>query len=169
MCKIPEKNGHSDTLKLFYSELGNWPQLSVPVYSVNDWQFYSFSLSALPPNFNFAFEATSGAGGGVFLDDIKLYDDLVSIQVQNACVPEPLIYQNRASSKLTAEFITKELTQTEIKLISVEGRIIQSAYFSFLYPGNHSVTLDISDVKTGIYILSMVQNDHLFTRKIFVY
>lgn len=69
------------------------------------------------------------------------------------------IYPIPAGNNLT--IVSRDGQHFEIKLIGQDGRTYASA------SGKTQLTLDISTVPSGIYILSIISNDGVSTRKIF--
>ncbi|NOZ45704.1 MAG: T9SS type A sorting domain-containing protein [Chlorobi bacterium] len=81
MCKIPGNQGNSDTLKLYYYSSGNWHQIFEPLSSIEEWHLVEYSLESLPSSFHFGFEAISGKGNGVFIDDIVFEDKKLNSKI----------------------------------------------------------------------------------------
>lgn len=169
MCKLPGNQGLTDTLKLYYSVSGNWIQISDPITTINDWQLLTYNLESLPLSFHFAFEATSGGGNGVFLDDIFFEDK--EVLVQNLKFEKDLmkIILDRSSSKLTIDLKIKIKTKCKITLSSINGTVVKSYINKILSPENHQINIDISSLRSGVYIASAKFDNRILTKKVIIH
>ncbi|MCK9423515.1 MAG: T9SS type A sorting domain-containing protein [Bacteroidales bacterium] len=168
MCRIPQVQGHSDTLKLFYYHYMDWIQVADPIYSVDDWQSFSFPLDSLPQIFHFGFEATAGGGSGVYLDDILFMDQSVHISDRDFKKPLLEIRPVPATSSLILDINTNENTEFHGTLFSVDGKPVKSFSARMLMPGSHQVNLDISDLIPGMYFLTAFFTDRIITKKVVI-
>jgi hypothetical protein len=168
-CKIPQTGDYSDTLKLYYLTDGSWIQYSDPIYSIDDWQLHTYSLESLPSFSRFAFEATSGGGSGVFLDDVVFEDELVNIQKQGINKPFMEIMPNPATSTLTLNLVIEEDTKFSATIFSIDGKPVKSNINQVLIPGNHKINIDICDLDAGIYFISANLNNNILTKKVLIY
>jgi len=169
-CKIPPTGVLSDTLKLYYcSPSDNFIQFSNPLYSIDDWQLVTVSLESLPLDFHFAFEATSGGGNGVYLDDIIFDDKTVSIQDHIPTKPIFKIRQNPVTSLLTIDLTLKEKSELKIVLYTIDGQPVKSIRKQILDKGSQEINIDVNDIEAGLYVI-VVRLDKQFTsRKIVKY
>lgn len=166
MCKLPPKNGLSDTLKLHYLSAGNWVQVSDPLFNIDDWQFFTFSLESMPLSFHFAFEAIAGGGNGIYLDDIIFEDKTVSVQDHKFISSTMKVEQNPVASVLTLDLNLKEASQCSFVLYTIEGHTVKSVEEQFIENGNQKISIDVSDLNAGLYIVEAKFNNQITSRKI---
>lgn len=170
MCKLPPKNGLSDTLKLYYENANNYVLISDPVYNIDDWQLFTFTPDSMPATgFRFAFEATAGGGNGVYLDDIKVEDKTVFVEEHKIMNSSLKVEQNPVASLLSLDIYLKEKTLCSFMLYTIEGHLVRSVEEQFLETGNQKISIDISDLCAGLYIIEATLNQQLITKKIVKY
>lgn len=165
MCRAPQHDGLSDTLKLYYESHGNWVQISEPLYAINNWQLLTLSLKSLPLSFHFAFEATEGGGNGVYLDDIIFEDE--TLDVQNYFNDESLIklFPNPSISSIMLELKLKEITNCIVTICTNKGCQTNIKKNQMLNPGNHKINIDISELSPGLYFVKIILNNKISVKK----
>lgn len=65
-----------------------------------------------------------------------------------------LLYPNPAVNETTLK-ITADGTRTSLKVIDLTGRTVLEPFGGVLQPGEHTIPIDISSIKTGQYILQV--------------
>ena len=79
------------------------------------------------------------------------------------------IYPNPASSELTIKIGLDYVSNTQLQIIDLTGKIVKDFSEKFDYEhGIYKAKLDISDLKTGIYFVKVVQPDKVFSKKLLV-
>lgn len=79
------------------------------------------------------------------------------------------VYPNPASSDLTVKIGLDYISNTQLQIIDLTGKIVKDYSKEFKYEhGFYKAQLDISDMKSGIYFVKVVQPDNVFTKKLLV-
>ncbi len=148
MCKIPEIDGKSDSLIV---SIKGHPYTDV-LHSINDWQL--LSISQLPyEEFIIVFKATSGGGGGVYIDDLEVKGSPVGMGKNDPFESSLSISPNPAGEYLNIKTNTTGTKNCEIHLHSLDGSLLKSV--KPILNQNERYRLDLSDVPAGIYFLSI--------------
>ncbi len=169
--KIPLNNLYSDTLKLYYCA-GNpnyfpWIPFSYPITGSNNWEHFKCSLQSLPNSFHFGFEAIYGGGSGIYLDDIKFFDKLVSID--DKILSEDLdfnIYPNPAKESFILTNMNKFNSPVIMKITNSYGYDICTKHYNSF---NIDTKIDVSYLPNGIYFITIKASNISRTKKIIVY
>lgn len=79
------------------------------------------------------------------------------------------IYPNPASSELSVSIGLDYVSNTQLQIIDLTGKIVKDFTKEFDYEhGIYKARLDISDLKAGIYFVKVVQPDKAFSKKLLV-
>jgi len=78
------------------------------------------------------------------------------------------IYPNPASSYVNIDFFVEEKNTVQINILDINGRQVLSLINAPLAKGRHSVSLNTSDIKTGIYYVHYREANNLTTQKLLV-
>ena len=70
------------------------------------------------------------------------------------------IYPNPAKDVLNIDIAANELSQTEIKLLDMSGRVVKSL-IQHTQKGMNNISLNLSDVATGVYGVQIYENNKL--------
>jgi hypothetical protein len=70
------------------------------------------------------------------------------------------IYPNPATDKLNVDVSISKVAQLEVRLLDMSGRVIKSTLQQTV-KGMNNVTLDLSDIATGVYGVQIYQNNNL--------
>ncbi len=159
MCKIPEIDGKSDSLIV---SIKGHPYTDV-LHSINDWQL--LSIPQLPyEGFRIEFKATSGGGGGVYIDDLEVKGSPVGMEKNDPSGSSLSISPNPAGEYLNIKTNTTGTKSCEIHLHSLDGSVLKSV--KPILNQNERYRLDLSDVPTGIYFLSLKLEEENHIEKI---
>lgn len=165
--KIPENQGLSDTLSVHCT--GSDSILIEALYATNDWQFAQFSLDKAPIIFQVGFRANAAGGNGVFLDDIRFFSETVDVKQPLAKIPLVSIFPNPASSFFHLNLNLPESANVKFTVCSMEGKVIKTDVSQHMTPGQQRITMNVSDLEPGIYLLSVQVNDKVLNRKLLKY
>ncbi len=161
--KIPENNGMSDTLSVHCPSDSTLIQA---LYATNDWQFAQVSLDKVPIPFKVVFRANAAGGNGIYLDDIRFFDETVDVKDQNLTVASVDIFPNPASSFFNLNLNLPEPADVKLSLCSMEGKLLKNNVRQHMMPGKQRLTMDVSDLKPGIYLVCVQVNDNLINQKL---
>tara|TARA_Y100001954_G_scaffold239233_1_gene312216 strand:+ start:1546 stop:3657 length:2112 start_codon:yes stop_codon:yes gene_type:complete len=125
----------------------------------NEWNEYTL---VLPQSiyqtefFRVMFEFESRLGNNIFLDDINIttYNEEMLILEERTVGPNWFLYPNPSEtgiSNLSCSII--QAHDAEIKIVDVQGRILEQVYNGNLQSGQHNFELNQADKTTGTYFL----------------
>lgn len=163
--KIPENNGLSDTLSVYTGGL----TLIQALYATNEWQFAQVSLDSVYKHFMICFKATAAGGDGIFLDDIRFFDETVDVKEQTLKTTSVEIFPNPVSSFFNLNLNLPEPAEVKLTLCSMEGKVMKTNTSEYIMPGKQSMTMDVSDLKPGVYLISVRVNDNIINHKLVKY
>jgi hypothetical protein len=164
--KIPENQGLSDTLKVYLWHNSNLTTLMQPLSATEEWQYVEMLLSVNSGNFQIGFEATAAGGNGIYLDDFRVFDETVDVKDQPLKTASVDIYPNPASSFFHLNLNLPESANVKLTVCSMEGKVIKTNVSQHMMSGEQNLTMDVSDLKPGIYLVSMQINDNLINQKL---
>lgn len=134
--------------------------------SASDWRNDTIDLSAyVGGNVSLKFVNICGYGNNLYLDNINLtVQSFASVQELNEGL-ELNIMPNPASNETTLQF-TKALTEeTILTLVSLDGKVLLS---EILEKGSTTKTIDVSALKSAVYLVHLNSNGKNTIRKIVV-
>lgn len=165
--KIPENQGLSDTLSVHCIGYYQYDTTLIQaLYATNSWQFAQFSLDKAPIIFQVGFRANAAGGNGIFLDDIRFFSETVDVKQPSAKIPLISIYPNPASSIFHLNLNLPESANVKLTLCAMEGKVIKTNISQNMMSGKQRITMDVSDLKPGIYLVSIQVNDNIINHKL---
>jgi len=69
------------------------------------------------------------------------------------------VHPNPFNPVTTIRFAVPELTDVNISIYDIQGRLVESLIDEKLSPGNHSVQWNAEEVSTGVYFLKLESSD----------
>lgn len=167
--KIPENQGLSDTLSVHCLGYQWDTTLIQALYATNEWQFAQVSLDKAPIIFQVGFRANAAGGNGVFLDDVRFFSETVDVKQPSTNIPLVSIFPNPASSFFNLNLNLPEPAEVKLTLCSMEGKVMKTNTSEYIMPGKQSMTMDVSDLKPGVYLISVRVNDNIINHKLVKY
>lgn len=167
--KIPKYQGLSDTLKVYLCKGSNLTLLLPPLSAAEEWQFIEMTIPITTSGFQIGFEATAAGGNGVYLDDFRVFDEIVDIKEQPLNVASIDIFPNPASSFFNLNLNLPEPADVKLTLSTMEGKVLKTNASQHMMPGKQRMTMDVSDLKPGIYLVSVQVNDNIINQKLVKY
>jgi hypothetical protein len=168
-AKVPLNNGLTDTLRAYYQFGNQWFPLGQPIHSLDEWHFFSHTIDAnIYVDTRLKFVASSGAGRGVYLDDIVFEEKTVSIENPALNSDNLTLFPNPASLNATLICPSVESGNVWVKLYNSNGKLVKSIPEidnSRLISG---VELDLSDFPTGIYFVEVVGEQRRLTQTLVI-
>ncbi|MDP2176463.1 MAG: M43 family zinc metalloprotease [Bacteroidota bacterium] len=136
----------------------NWTTLSSNTNSI--------SISNLIKNTNYEYQVQNvcKSGNSIFsasnftVTKSSTKRDDLSVDANPIISNQIKIYPNPANEKLFIEIHSESSQKTEIQLIDYTGKIIRTETIE-LTKGEHTLTLDITDLKPGVYIIKILKDD----------
>ena len=152
-------SGDQDQLRVFYktSVNGDWVQIGEYLENVTAWTEVTLDLPDPSADYYIGFQATSGYGYGVTLDDVCVQAALSTSENE---LLDMIIYPNPVSG----DFVTIQSAVEglkEIEIYTVTGRKIMDTTIN----GN---TLDVSTFNSGFYMLKVIINGQSKVSKLVV-
>ncbi|MBE0662057.1 MAG: T9SS type A sorting domain-containing protein [Bacteroidales bacterium] len=140
-------------------QLMNNPSITVPIDEINSETFPGVD------NYGKIYAATFGRG---------IYKTTRFVGIGSSPETEKLIqnrlniYPNPASQTMFVGFNSTDNSPVEISITDLSGRSIQQQSFGPLVQGQHNLQLDISKLKSGIYLVQLKNGEHTLSNKLIV-
>lgn len=148
----------SNTLKTIPSlQVGPY----VPVAASSDWRLEKISIDDfyLSDNVRFKFSFTSGGGNNIFIDDVNL-NGINSVGIKNNFFVGGIkVFPNPATEQLNVSYTLKNKTAIQFEIIDVIGKICLVQISDRINEGENISSINLSDLKSGIYFIRIKQND----------
>ena len=141
------------------------------VPEINDWKQESKDISAFTNETHvmLKFEMRSFGGNCLYIDDVKI-EDALSVNFKNLKNKFDFeVFPNPINEHSVLSYILNWSVQVEIKITSILGD--ELAYFTECQnKGEHEIIIGslISDIKAGIYFVTIISGNNSATRKIIV-
>jgi hypothetical protein len=150
-AKVPEMQGLSDTLEIYVN--GYFVDT---LYSINQWQLFHFYQLYLYNPLILEFVAKCGGGAGIYVDDISVFE---YTSVQNLFNNDSYfnIFPNPASSFITITTTNNQPVE-EVIIYNHLGQKVLTAK-----PVNN--TVDVSGLKTGLYLIEILTENRITRTK----
>jgi hypothetical protein len=95
-----------------------------------------------------------------------------TVHASNSVIPgeKPLsIYPNPATDQLKVEFVTENAMVPEIRIFDLTGKMVRLFDKEFILKSEvFRADLDISDLKSGIYFVKVIQGERVWSEKLVV-
>ncbi|NCA86627.1 MAG: PKD domain-containing protein [Clostridia bacterium] len=107
-------------------------------------------------------------GDNVFVDNLSIMGSLVGVDEPMA-VPFDItaVYPNPAKDNVTISYYTNTQTQVRVRLSSINGQLVHTSQYN-AHSGNNTLTLDVSQLPQGVYVMTVESSNGLTTKKIIV-
>jgi subtilisin family serine protease len=107
-------------------------------------------------------------GDNVFVDNVSIMGSLVGVE-EPVAVPFDItaVYPNPAKDNITVSYFTNAQTQVRVRLSSITGQLVHNAEYS-AHNGNNTLTIDVSQLPQGVYVMTVESSNGVTTKKIVV-
>lgn len=107
-------------------------------------------------------------GDNVFVDNLSIMGSLVGVD-EPLAVPFDItaVYPNPAKDNVTISYYTNTQTQVRVRLSSINGQLVHTSQYN-AHSGNNTLTLDVSQLPQGVYVMTVESSNGLTTKKIIV-
>lgn len=160
--KIPGNGANYDKLYIYLdSEL-----FSGPLEMTNSWAYYEMEFF-VEGQFDFYFEAQSDDGAGIYIDNF-FFDHTVGVfdKGENA-FDETSIFPNPVTNTLNVQINSTSNHSCVFEVLAFNGKMVK--YFKRdMETGIQTLSLNVKDLKSGIYFLKIISNGDLFIRKFII-
>ena len=75
-------------------------------------------------------------------------------------------YPNPFNPSVTVDFMINKPSIVEIKVLNIEGKVVDNIENSFMNEGNHSVTWYASEMASGLYFMNIISENNTITQKL---
>lgn len=139
-----------------------------------DWDTVIINLNSMiaNPNVRFKFEFTApndAVAGNLYIDDINVLSTNVGIEESQDDVLFS-IYPNPTDGKSTISYSLAEQNTVNINIYDISGRLVRTVYSGEQQPGEYNLTVtdEAHPLAPGTYMVQMMVDDKLSTRKFVV-
>jgi PKD repeat protein len=131
-----------------------------------DWRQVSVNVPALycTANFRFKFIFTSKGGNNIYIDDINI-DTSTGLEELSENVSGLSLYPNPASEELNVSFDLNTTKSMNIIITNVLGQNVQESGMSIFNKGQNKLSLDLRQLKSGVYFVKFSDGKQEITRK----
>jgi hypothetical protein len=123
----------------------------------DSWQLFSITISSPPAAVSFYFEVRTYSNSIVYWDDF-IFEQTVTTGSEEIVFPRPVVYPNPTNHELIISNINN---LQHIDIQSLDGAIVWSSEFS----GEASVTIPVSSLADGLYIIRILSSGKPVIRK----
>ena len=83
-------------------------------------------------------------------------------------LPQPsfTVYPNPANPQTTVQLTIQETQPVTIRIVDINGRIIQNKYYGILISGNYNFPINLMNLSSGNYLITVSTNKNHRTQKI---
>ncbi len=152
--------------KYLHLSIGQWDTLFMHLYSIENKSIKDIKLGRKDPYMlrskksnNFIQFSSGGItliNGNAVITDVK---DIMPEQVQ-------ILRPNPAGSYVEMDVILSESGTYFLKLTNISGKSIKEINMGYLDSGINKLTIPISELRQGIYLLSLTNNKQIYTFKL---
>ena len=136
----------------------------------NDWVTVSISNfvpTYMVDNFRFKIAFTNGGGNDLYIDDINITGPL-SLQ-ENETIFDFHIFPNPTNSIANIQFnLAKSNDDVEIGIYDLVGKKIKNIYNGALNTGAQQFSIDVSNVSSGVYFVSITTPERRITKRMVI-
>lgn len=142
------------------------PGYWVPASSTSGWEKRTVDLSTLPSGSLLAIRGVSDGGNNMFIDDININNG-VSV-TENSMVDKFSVSPNPAKDFAVVSFNIHQASKVQISLIDVMGKVINNVADAQMTAGNHDVTVNTSNLASGLYMVKITTEKGSVTQRVSV-
>jgi PKD repeat protein len=107
-------------------------------------------------------------GDNVFVDNMIITGSMVGVE-ELVEVPFDItaVYPNPAKDIITVGYFTNTQTLVRMRLTSISGQLVQASEYN-AHRGNNTLTLDVSQLPQGVYVMTIESSNGVTTKKVIV-
>lgn len=146
---------------------------TVPTYNagryypgVSDWVTDTIDISAYDGNSEvvIAFEAISGYGNSLYLDDVNTFEGIAVNVTTIAEAAEVRIMPNPVSNQMTLEFTMLNTADANISIVNALGQQVQQVT-NGSFTGTNVVEVNTSELASGVYFVNITTKEGTTTKR----
>lgn len=125
-----------------------------------DWKSVNLNLAAYDGDAELMirFKGISAFGNNVYVDDIMLVNSANVSLEENDVLSSINVYPNPSSANTNVEFDLTNTSIVNVTLTDLTGKLISQPVNGEMTEGNHKVSLDLSNVQAGVYLVEITVN-----------
>lgn len=133
-----------------------------------DWKSIYTSLSQFnnTADVMIKFEATSGNGNNLYVDDINLNSSVGVNEVEN--ILDLGIYPNPATDNATVKFGLNETSNLKLVVTNLLGQIVMEKELGNYAPGQFETSINLNQLPATVYKVSLYSGNNVQTQKLSV-
>lgn len=164
---------NSDTAFIVIEFTNNTTLIASNAYQITgtntSWMTFGLPLSvgSAPDTMRVMVYAGNNPGTILKVDELTLAGGNVGIQKLLGEQTKVLMYPNPAEDKVYLEYNLTEASEVTVSVYDITGKQVISAYFGE-QRGEQRVSLDIGDLNTGLYFVSLIGDKETITKKLTV-
>lgn len=112
------------------------------------------------------FEATSGNGNNLYVDDINLNSSVGVNEVEN--ILDLGIYPNPATDNATVKFGLNETSNLKLVVTNLLGQIVMEKELGNYAPGQFETSINLNQLPATVYKVSLYSGNNVQTQKLSV-
>jgi hypothetical protein len=135
--------------------------------AVGDWVTDTVDLTAYDGQSEvvIAFEAISGYGNSLFIDDVNTFEaTVVGVSAINTEAAEVRIMPNPVSTQMTLEFTLLNTVDANISIINALGQQVQQVT-NGSFSGTNVIEVNTSELTSGVYFVNIITEEGTTTKR----
>ena len=139
--------------------------------SEDDWRQLTVEIndpSVLTENFMMKFKFEGGGGNNIYIDDININSQLVSVEELDNNSFNWSLFPNPAGELTTARVEVDNQADFEMYLTDLSGRTVKTIDNKILSQGTHDIEIATSTLEAGIYFVVVESNSFRKTKRLVV-
>ena len=161
--KIPGNGSDYDKLSIYLND-----QLITDEFEMtDDWVYFETDIDVID-QFNFDFEAHADNGAGIFIDNLTFDYEVYIPDNNDNNIVQPEIFPNPAGNTINIRMNTVSNQNCIFEILTFDGRIIKQFNKIFTETGKETFTLNLADIKSGLYFLRILSGDDVVVKKLFI-
>jgi PKD repeat protein len=123
----------------------------------NEWVFANVTLSQndLVENFRYKLWFENDNGNNIFVDNINLFQGVVSVDNMNDLESSMKAYPNPSSNHLTLDFSSEQHSEMKLDILSLDGRVVQALGNIRTKQGENRIQFSVADLPAGVYLIRL--------------
>ncbi|MFZ6053499.1 M43 family zinc metalloprotease [Halocola ammonii] len=139
--------------------------------SEDDWRQVTAEINdsaVLTENFMMRFRFKGGGGNNIYIDDININSQFVSVEELDKNTFNWSLFPNPAGERATARVAVERTGEFEMYLTDLSGRRVKTVENATLSAGTHDVEIATASLEAGVYFVVVESNNFRNTKRLVV-
>jgi len=154
------ENGSGVRMYEFFASIDNGPFHSLGQSASNSIKYQISDSTKNNYRFYALVEDHVGNAGQIIPELEELNSLLVSAEINDNLVSTLSIYPNPIEKNMNIGFLTETRSQLTLKFYSINGKLLNTTDKGWFQPGKHHVSMDVSFLSPGIYLVEAITDLH---------